>query len=205
MGFCMSFSDAFILDSLWGKPALTRRVLVFQVTEAEESTPHYSCMIAGNCVFAEKGKITWRCEADFIKLCLPLKWGGLGVFGLVVSLGFFCCSFSCFVGSPPCLPVRSKHNDNFYNGMSENRCVYCQENTHFHLKPYDRVYWKAHHCWTFWARDLVCISLIFLITRVFQSEQKWEFSVNRLGRGWEGLKLRISQRNPKICLFIPCI
>lgn len=54
-------------------------------------------------------------------------------------------------------------------------------------------------------QESLSASVYFLRSRVFWSEQRWELSLNMLGRGREGLKLRISWRNPKICCLYPAL
>lgn len=138
MGFCMAFTGA-ILDGVWGRPRLTVKSWAsFWVTRVQKGTTAYFCMIAKNCAFPEKccweGEdktrfVSWGYGTDKMRwFCLL----GFFVVGLLWE-GFFVCVFFNILFKTSQYQWQDQHSDYFCTGMSENECVYCQENVSFHL------------------------------------------------------------------------
>jgi len=143
---------------------------LFWVTEVQKGTPSYSCVIAGSCGFPETCNWKGKDKTSFISLgyqilftdkvgwFIFLYFGCSLVFLLLAWLFFPPICFSVHPHAYQCIISTVII---FCTVMSKNRCVYCQENMSFHLKPYNRTDWKVHDYWTFWAGELVCISLFF--------------------------------------------
>lgn len=125
-GFCMSLTDAIILNGLWGRPALTIRTLVFILIEW--GTERHSSLFLHDskyCVFPEKCSCKGKDKTSFV------SWGYE-----TDKVGWFCFLFLFFIyfSMHPNAYHGRISTVHFCTGMSENGCVYCQENVSFHLE-----------------------------------------------------------------------
>lgn len=82
---------------------------------------------------AEKTKLKQDSYLEVMKLTKLF----VGLFcSWFVMEGFFVCGFSNILfNASQYLPWQNQHSDYFCTEMSENECVYCQENVSFHLEP----------------------------------------------------------------------
>lgn len=123
----------------------------FWVTQVQKSTLVHSCMIAGNCVFPEK--CSWKGKSAsylwVIKLCLLTKWGGFVCLFWLFPCLFFVVGLLpqppiCFLLHPHAYQCRVSTRIIFaLKCLKTNMCIVRKKS--FHLKPYNRADWKAHH------------------------------------------------------------
>lgn len=126
-GFCMSLTDAIVLNDLWGRPGLN----IGLRSEWLKGTPAYFCMI-GKTVFPEK--CSWKGKIKPASYLEVMKLTKLGWFCFLVCYGRVFLVFYILFNASQCLPWQNRPSVHFCTGMSENGCVYCQENVSFHFE-----------------------------------------------------------------------
>lgn len=130
-GFCMSLTDAIVLNDLWGRPGLTRveHWSSFWVTERHSSLFLHD---RKNCVFPEK--CSWKGKIKPASYLEVMKLTKLGWFCFLVCYGRVFLVFYILFNASQCLPWQNRPSVHFCTGMSENGCVYCQKNVSFHFE-----------------------------------------------------------------------
>lgn len=101
-GYCMSLTDAIILNGLWGRPALTIRTLVFILSEW--GTERHSSLFlhdSKNCVFPEKCSWKGKDKISFISWGYETDKVGWFCFLVCCGRGFW----FCFLYTFQCIPM----------------------------------------------------------------------------------------------------
>lgn len=96
-----------------------------------KGTPAYFCMI-GKTVFPEK--CSWKGKIKPASYLEVMKLTKLGWFCFLVCYGRVFLVFYILFNASQCLPWQNRPSVHFCTGMSENGCVYCQENVSFHFE-----------------------------------------------------------------------